>query len=273
MKVENAYQVIYENPRRRDLARDVLKILNETSEFDIGTQASALTDDQFTKIATWVADAVRERSVIHSMVLGAEIYLLLRAAEYGERGNFVDEFAEEVNISRSQLYRLSDMHRGFGKVLWAEETLSSCFVVESLKRLSAAGTAEAAREEAIAMARSGTRITIKVADTLIRKHREVVERVDSPEVDTQNQQAGQPAVTRAACEPRIASPKSKVLWRYSDALVRVLLEPASPGKAVNIEAMTFALEAALEKIRGEFEPDDAASADTQCKPEVYVDVE
>lgn len=265
--MNNLYHLICENSARPDLARSVLDQLAETSEFDLGTQARSLTDPQFRMVADWIVSEVLDSAKFNAIFTGALFHMFLTATQYGGRGELVAEFEMKVKISRSQLYRLKDIHLAFGCLLIKEPSLRHRFPMESLKLLSSSGTEQAARDEATELARKGETVTIKkakefIANNSLPKEPAGHEKQPSCEVGL----LPSPDETEAIDTP--ATPG--VLWRYCDRLVRVIIEPASK-RTVDLDAMIYALREALRRIEGE-RMSDGNPSNQDSNEEQYADV-
>lgn len=265
--MNNLYHFICENSARPDLARSVLDQLAETSDFDLGTQARSLTDNQFRTFADWIVSEILDSAKFNAIFTGALFHMFLTATQHGGRGELVAEFEMEVKISRSQLYRLKDIHLSFGPLLIKEPALRHQFPMESLKRLSAPSTQQEARDEAIERARSGEVVTIKLAKEIITQHslpKDPADQEEQPSCEVGLLPG--PEETEAIKAPVTPG----VLWRYCDRLVRVIIEPASK-RTVDLDAMIYALREALRRIEGQRMSDDNPSIQ-DSNEEQYADV-
>ncbi|TWU49504.1 hypothetical protein [Rubripirellula reticaptiva] len=265
--MNNLYHLICENSTRPDLARSVLDQLAETSDFDLGTQARSLTDTQFRTVADWIVSEVLDSAKFNAIFTGALFHMFLTATQYGGRGELVAEFETKVKISRSQLYRLKDIHLSFGRLLIKEPGLRHRFPMESFKLLSSSGTEQAARDEATELARKGQAVTIKKAREIIAKHSLPKDPADHGERPSCDVGLLANSEETLVVEAPVAS---GVLWRYCDRLVRVIIEPASK-RAVDLDAMIYALREALRRIEGE-RISDGNSPIQDSNEEQYADV-
>lgn len=223
---------------------EFLSAIHETDDAELEKQARSLSGNERQIVCIKVADTIRQRGARSALETAALLFLFESSAYENDRGELFEMMELETGIGRTQLYRLIAVHRKFGKMLFAEPQVIGMFVCESLKLLSEATVPDAAREEAMELARQKQRITIAEAQAIRRRHRL---EANGGEKDGNQSKASNnlPSKNRQAIS-------SRWLWRFESPILSICIGQSKEGKVISADAIVKGLEAALEKARKEF---------------------
>ncbi len=216
--------------------QEVVHQLALMSPADQKFAAAEIRDEQVAEVATYIVTTLHSVGIQHTLILGAFLNLFFLVVDQDGRRELFDNMLEDLDLSRTQAFRCRAAWNRFGAKFLQESSLHRFFCAESLKILSEEQTPEVAREEAIALARNGQRITIHEAKLLQAKHALGA---------MENLSTLTPARNIA---PRPAR------WRYSGACVHIQLISASPAVPLQIPDVVSDLEAAIAALRNEADP-------------------
>lgn len=223
----------------------VLTELTNVTDANIENAPVLVDDTDFNHSAIWISSKLTIGGIESTVATGGLYFIFQRIADTDERRTIEENMVDDLGVSKTQLYRCVDVWKRFGKLLIEEPNLKAYFVVEALKRLSAASVDPMAREAAITMARRREKVRINHADDLIAKF--------SPDADIPTDEAV-PTVDTPADSPSQTVKKRSVssLWKYAGEAINLLLQPAKAKADVDHEAIIRDLEAALALYRKQF---------------------
>jgi len=235
-------------------AAEVVKALAVADGKQLCLAAEELSDEDFEQLHRWMIVKLSASGVQHLLFCGGLLYCFRLAANERDRQLRFQEMVDELNISTTKAYDSISVFTSFGRVLLAEPALIQQFTMESLKILSGVSANDDAREAAIAIARKGERVTIKMARSLVEEL-SMVPRVDTdiPAVE----KSERPQVCGSSQEGS-ESVGSAPAWTYQGVVVRLSIEFVTPESARNSSSVLFELQAAVEQFRREH---DLANAD------------
>ena len=243
----DVYQLLIKGDRSRKSLASLVDAVSEASDFELDQAAEGLDDSLRGPACVAVADRFRGHNTLSKLELGALLYLFLLVTDGESRGSQFKSMEEETGIKRTQLYDHIRKYRLFGrKLLAAPETAARC-VSGALTILSGESVPEEARDEAIAYASAGNRLTIKEAKAIQRKHanRSVSEMPNASANDAKPNADGTGRSTRSTTS-------KNALWKFAAANVRIVIQPSTHNAVVGGEDIVLALEAALEKARRDY---------------------
>ncbi len=230
----------------------VLQAAAESTDEELALAVSHLHAEQMVEIAVYTSTTCRKFAVKQTLITGCLFHLFAIAVEADGRQEFFDNLLDDLKISRTQAYRCRAVWCCFGAKFLAEPQLPAFFVTEALKILSAEETPQAARDEALELARRENRISIKVAESLVRKHS-----VDLVPNAGENQSQPQSETTSVTSGNAARSSKG---WLFSGSLVRIQLLPKIRPDRASIEALIRDLESAIAALQSRTSQTPAAQA-------------
>lgn len=207
---------------------EVLKAMAELSADDLIALAAKTEDEKIPALATYVVTKCNSVGVQQVLIFGGLLDLFAAMTEPRGNSELMRNMEEDLGVSRSQAFRCRAAWRSFGAKLLTEKQTLDQFCRESLKMLAEERTPDAAREEALRLARQGERITIKVAKRLQEKHGMDVEITDST--------------------PRVFSDKP-AHWLFSGAVVQIKLVHRNTQEQADVSEVIRDLEAAIVELR------------------------
>ncbi len=218
---------------------DVLNAQLLLSENERKGLADCVFDEEFPAVATYIKEICGATQVQEVLIHGGKLDLFLLVTDKEGRREFFDDMLEDLDLSRTQAYRCIATWRCFGAELLNAGKLQKRFCGESLKILAEERTPSAARDEALALARSGERITIKRAEELRQKHgMSPIVAVASP-LTTANTDS----------PPRKASRSASAKWTFNGSVVRIQLIPTTAAETPDVPAVIRDLQTAIDQLR------------------------
>ncbi|WP_417850284.1 hypothetical protein [Thalassoglobus sp.] len=208
---------------------EVLKVLAETSTEDLLAMAQRTGENEVPFIATYVVTTCNSIGIQQVLIFGGLLEIFAAVSETRGNSELMRNMEEDLGVSRSQAFRCRAAWRSYGSKLLSEKSTLHQFCRESLKMLAEERTPEAAREEALKLARKGERITIKVAQNLQKKH-------------------GMTLPTPSDSTPTVVANKPGH-WVFSGSVVRIKLVHNEPGELADVPAVIRDLEAAINELR------------------------
>lgn len=225
---------------------EVLHAAAAASKFDIDTFAQNVSDDAVGTIGDYASKVCRISGVQSDLILGGLLELFAAASKEETQPEVMGELIEEIQVCRTQAYRCRAVWREFGKVLIGEPKIREKFASESLKLLADGQSSDAARKEAIELARGGQKITIKRAKELRAKHGV---KQDKPEAD---REMLRPARSKpAAGIKKLLSDKVGDIWTFTGRVVQIILEPTRTASHADRHAVIEDLQAAIDRLQQE----------------------
>jgi hypothetical protein len=200
--------------------------------------AAELPDEALVDVAIYASTTCRALGIQKTLIFGGLLHVFRAATQNDEtRRELFENLIDDLQISRTQAYRSVAVWIHFGPALLAESNLRNFFVSESLKLLSAEEVSDEARNEALATARAGERVTIRVAEALREKH------------------CPQPHAGRSSAEEQNDTP-SRESGRRTDltflgSVVRIVLKPLSRAENADREAVIRDLQKVIDRLREE----------------------
>lgn len=180
------------------------------------------------EIGTYVQVTLHNVGTQKTFIAGCMLELFHHLVERIHNQDLYDNLLEDLNLKSNQAYRCRAVWRAFGERFVQEPKLFSEFVSESLKILASDSVPQSARDEALELARDNRRVTIKVAQRIIKKH------------------CGTPK--RVKKTPKTNATKG---WKcfFQGAFLKVLLGKASLSTESDLTTAIEELETALNELR------------------------
>ncbi len=152
---------------------EVMRLTIEVDELKLKALVKNLSDHEVITVSSFIFKEACRQGAGAVLRRGFIFYTAKLVGE--EHGNleFLYGLMKEVGISRTPMYREIQVYRRFGDRLLTHPQLAEFFVPEALKILAQDSTPEAAREEAIELAKKGEGIDIRRAKQLIRHQRKL----------------------------------------------------------------------------------------------------
>lgn len=217
---------------------EVLQLLAATPVADLEEAGATVTDEQLPWILTFADKTIRSAGVLDTIVCGALLYAVSFLSKPAHRRELIDNLYEDLALSRTQGHRCVQVWRQFGPQLQAEPKLKRFFCAESLKILAEERTQQAARDEALQLAREETKVTIKVATALQAKHGMLPPSDESAAVP----------VSESA---RKGSRRTAGKWLFVGSAARIEVFFTDSQQAADVDAVIRDLEAAIVELRNE----------------------
>ncbi|WP_430450722.1 hypothetical protein [Rhodopirellula europaea] len=232
--------------------------------------ADSFDQSKITTIRNYVSQVCRTTGLQSTLITGALLGIFAAVAREEENPDAYNELLEEIGISRTQGYRCRIAWNRFGKVLIAEPNIRNEFVAEAIKLLSSPNVCDDAVEQALDLARAGTRISIKMATSIIEMHHGDSENLNPlKETVFDDKSTAKPDAfenDRGTDEsihdipPKVIEPPSsnslpqKVIrsrWNYPGRCIEVILEPIMAADELNVDDMIDDLLDAFQKFKEE----------------------
>jgi hypothetical protein len=171
-----------------------------------------MSSEEREKFEAWAIDTIVGCAVRGIFMLGGVLHVYSQATT-----NRPDDFkalCQKLGVSKTKAYDAIAIYNRFGSKLMRANGLEGCFPVESLKLLAARTVPEQAADEALQLAASGQRVTIKRAKELREKYT-VDADVESPATTLQVREVkkARPGVLKSPAE----------LWAHDGVQVRVVV--------------------------------------------------
>jgi len=215
--------------------KDVMYSAANTSQDDLTEQGANVPSEMIPELGTYAEMACKSVGVNEVLIQGCMLYLFYFAVNRDDRRELFDSLLEQIDCSRTQAYRASAVWICFGKALLEEPDLRKLFIKESLKILSEERTPQAARNDALEMARQGQQVTIKVARQLQQQHGVAVQ-------------------TSTQAEPVAPKPKP---WKFSGLTTEIVLKPRECDR-IELQAAIQDLELVITQLRKDLQELQAA---------------
>jgi len=145
---------------------ELLPALADVQPDSLAEHAIKLSDNDNSAVVTWLSQTLRGLGVRSTLYAGAIFYVAKQMDEALHGNATLELLYTEIGISRTQAYRAIQVFEVFNPLFQENSILINQFVSESLKILAEEQTCESARTEAIRQAKSGTRISIRIAKSL-----------------------------------------------------------------------------------------------------------
>lgn len=218
---------------------EFLATIAQMKPFELDATIEKTSPNDIAIMGTWMSSKLRGIGINSTLVHGGLMSYFFRITDRDDRKELFDNLLIDLGTSKSQAYRAMNVFNHFGKIFMAEPTLLEQFCGESLKILAEERTPDPARKAALEQARGKIRISIKVAQNLIRKH------------------GGEVKVTTSKAKPQPAAPvirkSRKTIWSFVGRVVRLVIEPSNGVKSkIDLSAIITDLEAALVQVRREY---------------------
>lgn len=229
---------------------DIVQQAGEMSKFEIDSAIESLQEGQIPILGEKMADIVKRHRVESLIIVSCFLYLYLCVARARGDAEMEKNFYKEVGLKHTQGHRVPHVWEKFGKALTKEPELIKQFVCEALLILASPSTPQTAREEALAFARQGEKITCKLAHQIRSKHIGPAAKPPKSSIVARETAIMAPPAANHANIPK-QSP-SKALWSYVGSVVRLVIEPAKSSVSADIEGIIRDMEAALERLRDQY---------------------
>ncbi|QDT57086.1 hypothetical protein Pan44_51520 [Caulifigura coniformis] len=218
---------------------DVLSAHLALSDEERRNIPAKVDEEQFPAVATYIKETCGAVQVQEVLIQGGKLDLFLLVTDKEGRRAFFDDMLEDLDLSRTQGYRCIGAYRRFGGELLNAGKLQKRFCGESLKILAEERTPPAAREEALALARSGERITIKRAEELRQKHGMVPVVPAAPPM----------AAVEADRPKRKAARAAAAKWTFKGSVVRIQVIPTTGSETPDVPDVICDLQSAIDQLR------------------------
>ncbi len=180
--MKTPFQLILASQNLSDVLTAIADLQSESSQF----AAPKLSSENQEIAANWLSRQLQSVGVKSTLYIGGIFFVADLLGEPQARKNFVKRLLDESGISRGHAYRCVRIFVSFNGVFQRDSQISKQFGSESLRVLSEKATSQEARSEAIRLARSGTRISTKLAEELrdkYSKHAEsAIEQLNPPNI-------------------------------------------------------------------------------------------
>ncbi len=268
-----------------------LAALEETA--DQVAAACKLTQLQLKSIHDYVLRHGSRLGTKTIVTIGCVIHLHDIATGEHDSVDLQEKLLEDLGVKRTQGFRLKNVWRHCGPALMAEPELLDLFCVESLKLISGPNVGDEARAACCDRARSGERITIKVAKELIDLFREpdvpsseATEDADKePEIapvaeDDTPTDLPTPTTTKSKMEPAdVAAVEAMplepqtpetTLLTFRGSVVRFVVEPIVPSSSTKLDDVVADVEEFLSVLKRKRERVIQAKSSTAAEVGVHV---
>lgn len=185
--------------------------------------ASSLDASQVAQIGMWSSRCLVEIGVMSGLYVGGVLHIHHTATDSDDRRQLFLNLIQEFDIEKSYAYALMRVFRIVGTELLEDLELRGCFPVASLVALCKESTPREAREEAMTLARSGERITMKRAEEIISQFRaDVIPAPKRALIPTAARDTG----LRVARQNK-TSEKKQTIWEFAGDSINVAITSTS----------------------------------------------
>lgn len=265
--MKNPIDLILENSPHQE----VLLAAAGLDGVELSRLADRINESAVTTIRNYVSQVCRTTGVQATLMTGAFLDIYAAVAKEEEGPESYHDLLDEIGVSRTQAYRSRMAWNRFGKILIAEPKIRNQFVAESIKLLAATNVCDDAVEQALDLARSGTRISIKTAASIIEMHHGEPDSIDpSQGIQDTNEHEN---VGKISASPRLTVPKedrdaepigdapidpprtvmpekiARRRWTYPGRCIEVILQPIMAADQLNVNDMMDDLLDAFQKFK------------------------
>lgn len=160
--MKNPFQMLL---ARRKLS-DVLMAFSDVRDDEIARAQSQLSKDESAKVLDLLGHQLQSVGVKSTLYIGGIFFLAKLLADPHDKNETEKKLLMESGISKGHACRCLRVFVRFNRVFQSNENISKQFGSESLKILSEEGASDESRSEAIRLAKTGTRISVKLAKEL-----------------------------------------------------------------------------------------------------------